>query len=240
MPTDALRSVRTGDGSRTLYDPDRDLHFRSTHGAVQESRHVFVDGTRAFEGPSPRTILELGFGAGTNFVETLRRRRECDSESGLSYHAVERDPVDADDLAFHDGPAGDLARRALATAHSGPSSPVRAVGAGGDVELILHLGEWSQFSGDLTADAIYYDPFGPKAEPESWTVECFAVARRHIEDDALLGTYSAASDVKRAMSRAGFAVATAEGPGRKREITFASPSADALTSYQILDLETDD
>ncbi|MFB6262634.1 MAG: MnmC family methyltransferase, partial [Bradymonadaceae bacterium] len=129
-----------------------------------------------------------------------------------------------------------LARRALASARE-PHSPVRVSGPDGRIELVLHLREWTTFDADLSADAVYYDPFGPKAEPESWTVECFEMAREQIADDALLGTYSAASDVKRAMAEAGFAVATAPGTGRKREVTFASPSPEALEPYELLDVD---
>ncbi|MFB6262635.1 MAG: hypothetical protein ABEL76_03255, partial [Bradymonadaceae bacterium] len=92
MSSDELRIVETGDGSHTLYDPERDVHFRSTHGAVEESRHVFVEGTHPLDRASPVTILELGFGAGVNFVQTLRHLREQHPGARMTYHAVERAP----------------------------------------------------------------------------------------------------------------------------------------------------
>jgi hypothetical protein len=44
------REIRiTRDGSPTLYLPELDEHYHSTHGAVQEARHVFIEnGLRTF------------------------------------------------------------------------------------------------------------------------------------------------------------------------------------------------
>ena len=34
--------VKTDDGSHTIYLPDLDEHYHSTHGARQESEHVYI------------------------------------------------------------------------------------------------------------------------------------------------------------------------------------------------------
>jgi len=33
----------TEDGSHTLFVPELNEHYHSTHGAIQESMHVFID-----------------------------------------------------------------------------------------------------------------------------------------------------------------------------------------------------
>src|SRR5690625_2994277 len=63
-------SIRsTGDGSRTLYSERYGQTFHSLHGAVSESRHVFVAGSglagRLAAGSASR-VLEVGFGTGLN------------------------------------------------------------------------------------------------------------------------------------------------------------------------------
>ncbi|MFW5966138.1 MAG: MnmC family methyltransferase [Persicimonas sp.] len=227
--------METEDGSKSLYDSKRQLHYRSRWGACSESRHVFVDGTRVANSASPWRVLELGFGAAINFGQTVAALLEQKGER-LEYHAVEYAPVAPGDLSFHTGVAGRLARRALQEVGRS-SDPVRVEGLEGRVELWLHPVGWLDFERpDLRADAVYFDPFGPRNEPDSWTIDCFVTARRHMAPEALLGTYSAATAVKRAMFAAGFHVATAPGPGPKREITFASPSRARLEARPELEL----
>lgn len=230
---DNVDVFETRDGSRTLVDRDREAHYSSTHGAEDESRHIYIRGTRVIERPSPWRVLELGFGAGVNFVQTARAARE--RGYALDYHAVEYAPVDPDLVTFHDGEPGDLVRRALEAIDLETPSPVEVTDSTGDIGLVLHPVEWCSLDlEDFEADAVYFDPFGPRKEPDSWRTACFHVAREHMQSDAVLGTYSAATRVKRAMFHAGLAVASAPGPGPKREITFASPSREPLASYELL------
>jgi tRNA U34 5-methylaminomethyl-2-thiouridine-forming methyltransferase MnmC len=227
--------VETGDGSKTLHDRDRDLHYRSTHGARQESNHVFVHGTGLTEVAPPWTVLELGFGAAVNFTGTVSA---LPPDGRLTYHAVEYAPVEPEYVGFHEGLGGDIAAEALRRVNRGDEEVV-VVSGDGCIELHLHLLEWTEFRvAGVTADAVYFDPFGPRNEPDSWTARCFEVARDHMGPEAVLGTYSAASDVKRAMFEAGLHVASAPGPGRKREVTFASLSREALQSYELLSRDT--
>lgn len=229
---DSLRHVETGDGSFTLYDPDRDVHYSSTHGAADESRHVFVEGTELAAATPPRRVLELGFGAGINFVQSARR--VADRPGRLEYHAVDYAPVPASTADFHDGKAGELVREALRRAEP-RESHVTVADEEFEIELHLHVTRWRRLEGETpTVDSVYFDPFGPKSEPASWEPECFAVAREAMHDDSLLGTYSAATEVKRAMFRAGLRVASAPGPGPKREITFAALREAPLSGRELL------
>ena len=233
---DALEIVETGDGSRTLFDPDRDVHYSSLHGAHDESRHIFIDGTKLTHRDSPWHVLELGFGAGINFVQTAAALDEQLPAGSLVYHAVDYAPVAADRVDFHDGRAGELVSRVLESVDVDCPSRVSASSSDGALTLHLHPLPWSQLElSEGFADAVFYDPFGPKSEPDSWTPHCFEVARRHMGGSALLGTYSAATRVKRAMFRADLHVASAPGPGPKREITFASRDPDQLRDYELLD-----
>lgn len=236
-PCPPVEVVETNDGSKSLYDSKRQLHYRSRWGARAESRHVFVEGTGITSSASPWRVLELGFGAAINFGQTVAAL--CEGDGGrLEYHAVEYALVAPNDLSFHAGVAGRVARRALKRVGRG-DGPVRVEELEGRVVLWLHPIDWLDFDRpELSADAVYFDPFGPKSEPESWTADCFATARRHMAPKAVLGTYSAATAVKRAMFAADLEVATAPGPGPKREITFASPSRERLearTDIELLD-----
>lgn len=233
-----IEVVETRDGSKTLYDRQRNLHYRSVWGAAREARYVFLEGTGLVDRPGPWTVLELGFGAAVNFCQTVEAclARE---EIRLDYHAVEYAPVDSDKLAFQPGEAGRMAREALATLADVPGEPARVTGADGRVSLTVYPTRWREFDApELRADAVYYDPFGPRREPESWSVECIEVARRHMADHAVLATYSAASQVKRTLFAAGLHVGTAPGLGAKREVTFAALSADVFAGREEVELSS--
>ena len=60
----------TSDGSHTLYVPHLDEHYHSIHGAIQESRHVFIESGIKSLFKSPIKVLEVGFGTGLNALLT--------------------------------------------------------------------------------------------------------------------------------------------------------------------------
>src|SRR4051812_18799956 len=67
--------IQTADGSNTLYNETIGEHYHSTHGALQESEHVFIEaGLKHAITLFPAeeiSIFEVGFGTGLNFLLTL-------------------------------------------------------------------------------------------------------------------------------------------------------------------------
>ena len=62
--------ITTEDGSHSLFVPHLNEHYHSTHGAIQESRHVFIDmGLNACK-LQQVNVLEIGFGTGLNALLT--------------------------------------------------------------------------------------------------------------------------------------------------------------------------
>ena len=81
----------TLDGSQTLYIGEMDEHYHSTFGAVQESRHVFI---QAGFKQCPRNdirVLEIGFGTGLNCYLTLLAGLE--SGKKVWYSTIEKFPL---------------------------------------------------------------------------------------------------------------------------------------------------
>ncbi len=242
--TEKLRHVvpyETGDGSMTLYDEERDIHYRSFHGAISESRHVFLGATGLLERRHEWRVAELGFGAAVNFTQTVKAFRADDGVSKLVYHSVDWRPVTAEHLEFHQGEGGDLARELVSRFHSaqdGQDRQVRLESEDGAIDVVLHASPWHEVDlAGVRAQAFFHDPFSKRVNPDGWTREAFAGAMAAMDESGRLATYSAATSVKRAMFEAGFVVATAPGPGRKREITVASPSAQALQGLELLERE---
>lgn len=226
----------TRDGSTTLYDRRREVLYRSQHGAISESRHVFLHHTGLVQRRGEWRVAELGFGAAVNFTQTVRAFRADDEVDRLVYRTVDWRPVTPDHLTFHDGEAGKMARRVLQGAHGGRGPVVDVESDDGAIELYLYVMGWNEVQWDeASVQAVFYDPFSRRINPEAWTAEAFSRAKTVMEDTARLSTYSAATPVKRAMFEGGLWVASAPGPGRKREMTVASPTLRALEGLEVLD-----
>ena len=51
-------------------------------------------------------------------------------------------------------------------------------------------------------DAVFYDPFSPKAQPEMWEIKLFKEMYRVMKDSAILATYSCARIIRDNMAAA--------------------------------------
>ena len=72
-------------------------------------------------------------------------------------------------------------------------------------------------------DAIYFDPFDPRANPELWGAEFLRRMRGTLKPDGRLVTYCVNRQVKNALQAAGFHPRPVRGPaGGKREVMVAT------------------
>src|SRR3954468_15722676 len=88
----------TADGSPTIAIPDMRVTYHSRHGAIQESRHVFIQA-----GLQPLLkqydilrVFEMGFGTGLNAFLTLEQA--ILQEQAVYYQAVEKYPLNGDEI----------------------------------------------------------------------------------------------------------------------------------------------
>lgn len=211
----------TEDGSHTISVPELNLTFHSRHGAIQESRHVFIEaGLRyaksAFSN-QPVNILEVGFGTGLNaFLSAIEAHHES---LHIHYTAIEAHPLDM-----------------LMTASLNYPDKL------GFEELfnIIQLSPWNTSSSvherfslnKLVADVtgyqsreryhlVYFDAFAPDAQPELWTEQVFRQIGNMMHTGGALVTYCSKGDVRRAMQAAGWTVTKLPGPKGKREMVRA-------------------
>lgn len=231
-----LVPVQTGDGTRTLFCTDRQLHFRSLQGAGSESSYVFLESSRLLSQPAP-AVLELGLGTALNFLTTATALLNRSESATLDYHVVELQPLSAaifEALNYTTHFPPELVEGVLQLLQSVDGQPVRFACQG--IGLTLYPTDWAQtvLPAELQVDAIYHDPFGPKDNPECWTSDCFAWSGRHLKPTGRLVTYAAATSVRRALVAAGLVVASLPGSGRKREMTVAARTAAALEGTQPL------
>lgn len=192
----------TADGSHTIAIPDMNVTYHSTHGAIRESMHVFIQaGLQALQLPAVR-IFEMGFGTGLNALLTMQH-----ADIPVYYYAVEQYPLTAEEV------------EGLSYGNELHAYPWDE-----DVEInerfTLHKAHVSLLSvqPEQEFDLIYYDAFAPGAQPELWTREVFEKLYGMLAAGGILVTYCSKGDVRRAMLAAGFKVEKLAGPPGKREM----------------------
>ncbi|MCM1169378.1 MAG: tRNA (5-methylaminomethyl-2-thiouridine)(34)-methyltransferase MnmD [Bacteroides sp.] len=223
----SLEIQQTRDGSHTLYWPEKDEHYHSVHGSVQEARKVYIETALlpAIEACSeshtePVRVFEMGFGTALNACLTLQ---EAEKRSlRVEYTAIEAFPLPED--IWHQlnyprllGVDPVLFERLHAQAFDGEAHPVTPcfslVKIKGDMqEAGLPQGRYH---------AVYYDAFAPSVQPELWQPEIFVKLRRSAAVPCFLSSYCAQGQFRRNLQAAGFTVERLPGPEGKREITRA-------------------
>ncbi len=230
-----LELCQTEDNSWTVLHKELDAHYRSMHGAESESEWVFVNGTRLLNQPR-WNVVELGFGLGTNLQTVLNVRSTLSNPPPLHYIGLDHQPIPMSVLqALHtDSPhrpwlielLGQIERGASIARVDIPEQQVRLELHSTDLHTASLPQNW--------ATAFFHDPFGPKTNPESWTLEAFQTIKDCMAQDGVLATYGAAGHARRALASAGFWIASTKGFGQKREMTVASPSQDALNHATLI------
>lgn len=206
----------TADGSHTLFIPEMDEHYHSVNGAVQESRHVFIEAGLHRQKKKDITVFEVGFGTGLNAYLTL-----LDAENGdhsVDYFSVELYPLDSALVrALNYGEMICPEKKMLfAALHSAAwNEPVKITD-----RFTLH-----KIQGDNNCctlpddiDLIYFDAFAPDKQPEMWSQEIFDKLYAHTSEGGILTTYCAKGVVRRMMQKAGYSVERIPGPPGKREM----------------------
>ena len=218
-----IKLFETADGSHSLYSEEFQVSYHSKFGAIQETKHVFIEAGLRYKAVLGKElkILDIGFGAGLNAFMTLLEAEK----RGLSvtYTGVEAYPVDPETVEKLNYPE--------LTGHPDKR----------DIFLQLHADNWGEtitynetFTGtklrrkfqDLDFseefDIIYFDAFAPGAQPELWEIEILEIMHRALKKGGIFVTYCAKGDVKRALKELGFETEKLPGPPGKREMTRAT------------------
>ncbi len=224
----------TEDGSHTLYVPELEEHYHSTHGAIQESMHVFIDaGLRHCNRESIR-LLEIGFGTGLNGLLTLLESKKLQKK--VFYHSLERYPL-AEAAVIQLNYPEQIEMKIVTPALQEEKRPTMLF-------RLLHQSPWErataitpsftllkeetdftqpeQFQPSRLYDLIYFDAFAPEKQPEMWQEAIFQRLYTQCAENAILTTYCAKGAVRRMLQSAGFTVERLPGPPGKREMLRAT------------------
>jgi tRNA U34 5-methylaminomethyl-2-thiouridine-forming methyltransferase MnmC len=216
--------ITTSDGSHSLYIPELDENYHSVHGAIQESKHVFIEAglkkLLASSESSVFNILEVGLGTGLNALLTYIETKDLNLL--INYTSIEAFPITyelAEKLNYTD---------LLSKNDTTLIENFRKIHESEwekDVELsptfILKKVRSTLQKIKLQAtfyDLIYFDAFGPPTQPEMWTEEIFTKLHSCLHPGGSIVTYCAKGEVKRTLKRTGFNVESLPGPPGKREM----------------------
>ncbi|PKP29687.1 MAG: SAM-dependent methyltransferase [Bacteroidetes bacterium HGW-Bacteroidetes-17] len=219
-----IKLVVTGDGSSTLFLEELNEHYHSTFGAIQESRHIFIEAGFKYQQKSSKQIkiLEIGFGTGLNALLSLDESLKHEVQT--DYCGIEPYPVKPEFVAALN--YGNILKSGVLSTHF----------------IQIHDAAWNRkiklapnFIFAKMKDTIenvelpehyfnlvYFDAFGPDVQSEIWTEKIFKKIYDSMEPGGVLVTYSVKGIVKRALKSSGFTLEKLPGPIGKREFLRAS------------------
>jgi len=218
-----MNFVTTADGSKTIFNAQIGEHYHSTHGAVQESRHVFLKSglhfllnSKAVSHTSPLAILEIGFGTGLNFLLTADY---CLQQSiALHYTGVEAYPLSLhmiQNTGYEQEIDHNLWNSFLA--HY-PSAFDQKQTLHSAITLeIAHL-DVVDFNTQQQYDLMYFDAFAAVRQPEMWSEATLRQVCQFLKTGGVFVTYAITGNLKRTMKGLGFSIEKAPGAPGKREM----------------------
>lgn len=215
-----IKLIKTEDGSHSLYVPHLNEHYHSTHGAIQESRHVYINtGLDACQ-LQQINLLEIGFGTGLNALLSLLQSEKKNKQ--IHYTSLELYPLSmesAEQLNYAQQLTNKEKADQFLALHKAPWEKAVEI----TPTFTLHKIETdfsnpSNFNSDIFFDVIYFDAFAPEKQPEMWTQQIFNKIFSLCNKHAIITTYCAKGVVRRMLQSAGFTVERLPGPPGKREI----------------------
>lgn len=210
----------TADGSNTFFNPQVGEHYHSAHGAVQESKHVFVnaglvDFLTAYKAHQI-SIFEVGFGTGLNFLLTLDYCLKHDIK--LQYIATEAFPLDLGEIKNTGYQNFVMATTWDMLTSNYQQSLVQPTWLHPQATLQIAHQKLANFIPNLTFDVVYYDAFSVKNQPEMWTDKIIAHTGAMIKPAGYFVTYAINGNLKRALKSCGFSIQKLPGAPGKREM----------------------
>ena len=212
--------IQTEDGSSTIYIPEMDENYHSTHGAIQEAEHVFIQhGLRKIEEKEPASIciFEMGFGTGLNAFLTKIR-----SNTLIIYVGIEAFPVSEEELNAlnYVEKVGEEFKEQFDSIHKTTWNKSVEIDSQFSINKVHARIENYQLE-KAFFDLVYFDAFGPRAQAEMWEIEILQKMYDGLKVGGALVTYCARGQFKRDLKSLGFELESLPGPPGKREMTRA-------------------
>ncbi|MES2419476.1 MAG: tRNA (5-methylaminomethyl-2-thiouridine)(34)-methyltransferase MnmD [Bacteroidota bacterium] len=212
--------VPTADGSNTLFNDIIGEHYHSSNGALQESKHVFLEAGLKYAINQKKerqlSILEVGFGTGLNFILSYAYCEQHQIE--LNYTGIEAFPLPKDiiEQTNYKQFVPEVIWQNFIDKYEQSLHQKCTLSSLGKLE-IAHCA-LADFKDRATFDVLYYDAFSVKHQPEMWTNEIITHACSFIKVGGVFVSYAITGNLKRAVSNCGFTIEKLSGAPGKREM----------------------
>ncbi|MCG8311494.1 MAG: tRNA (5-methylaminomethyl-2-thiouridine)(34)-methyltransferase MnmD [Cytophagales bacterium] len=213
----------TADGSHTLFIPELDETYHSVHGAIQESRYVFIDQGLDFfvrlKCVKSIKVFEVGFGTGLNAL--LAALYSNDRQVKVSYQSIEAFPLTEKEIIQLNYPT--------LIDHKSSGALFQKIHHGlwetwNDISAYFRLSKINKKIQDFDpgkCDVCFYDAFAPSKQPDMWKKDVLAKICKALTDNGVFITYCAKGQLKRDLKALGFEVESLKGPPGKKEMVRA-------------------
>ena len=212
--------IETADGSQTLKNNDIGENYHSTHGAVQESMHVYINhGLRlAANKKSKIRVFELGFGTGLNALLSLREVLE-NLNLEVEYVCIEPFPLSENVYRQLNYPF-ENERDYFMQMHQ--SVNTQKIDIHERFSFLKMEIKFEDFQNEQNFDLVYYDAFGPTSQPELWNMDSLSKCANLLNSEGIWVTYCSKGEVRRGLISLGLDAVRLAGPPGKRHMIFAT------------------
>jgi len=210
--------IPTSDGSHTLLNKELDETYHSRHGALQESRYVFIQHGLEVVGnlqKTPISILEVGFGTGLNTLLTL----QCAIVDRLTiyYTTLEAFPIEETIWSQLNYAESADSKAQFEKLHRAEWDKNVEIESGFQLQK-LHTTLQQVALEKNRFDLIYFDAFAPNKQPEMWHISMLQKIVEAMKSGGVFVTYCAKGQLKRDLQSLNLKVETLQGPPGKREM----------------------
>ena len=210
----------TADGSNTLFNKTIGEHYHSSHGALQESKHVFIEAGLKYVIEQQKkleiNVLEVGFGTGLNFLLSFAHGDE--SLIQLNYTGIEAFPLTK--LVIQETGYEKYVPQIIWSSFIDKYENCynQRQNLSSNCSLQILPSKLEEVKSEAQCDLVYYDAFSVRQQPEMWTDEIIAHVCSFLKPNGVFVSYAITGDLKRALKKCGFTIEKLPGAPGKREM----------------------
>ena len=229
----------TSDGSHSLFIPDIDETYHSRHGAINESKYIFIDkGLNFYIHKSNKSlsnkkfhinVLEVGLGTGLNLLLTYLESLKLNNIH-INYTAIEPYPLSISDIESLNycnilSKEISISKNELAKLFKDihkPDNIKQTLSNNFNLKKeFLKIEKYLQERKNHFFDIIYYDAFAPSKQPSMWHKDLIVKITSVMNKGGVLVTYCSRGEFRRMLGTQNMKVERLPGPIGKNHMTRA-------------------
>jgi tRNA U34 5-methylaminomethyl-2-thiouridine-forming methyltransferase MnmC len=194
-----MEKIITADRTETFLNLSVGESYHSQTGAVEEAlkKYAIPCKIKELAKTGTLTILDMFFGLGYNSAMAIDVALQENPQCRIKVIGVEKDEEIVRRMQEVNPPIAFFSKYKRMKNNSLQEGNVSVTLLIGDAREVVKLLEDEHF------DAIFFDPWSPKTQPEMWHQDLFAEMHRVMKTSAILATYSCARVVRGNMTKAG-------------------------------------